>query len=340
MKSRELPIQDAVGLPLAYDLTEIIPGRRKGAVLRRGHILREADLAVLERIGKSSIRVLELEPGEVHEDEAALRLARLLAGPGLEVSLPGEAWADARASRAGLLKVDSERLLQINLVGELLVATRHDDSPVTEGDLVARAKVRGLVVREERLQEAARIAAEGPVFEVRPFRSFRAGLVITGREVYDGRVPDAFAPLLRSRLQEYDGSVVHVELVPDEAERIAGAVQAMLGRGVDLVLVTGGMSPDDSTPEGIRRAGAEVLFHGVPVSPGAMSMLAYAGEVPVVGVPAGLLARPRGFLDLLLPRILAGERIASGDVARYGHGGLCWACEPCAFPACPFGKGC
>lgn len=338
MKAREVPIEEAVGLPLAYDLTEVVPGQRKGAVLRCGHVVNEADLELLRRIGKRSIRVLELEPWEVHEDEAALRLARSLVGPGLEVSLPGEAWADVRATRPGLLKVDAERLLRVNMVGELLVATRPNNSPVKQGDLVARAKVLGLVVEEERLEQAVKLVNGRPLLEVLPFRSMAAGLVITGQEVYEGRVKDAFEPLLRRRLEEYGSQVTHVEIVPDDADMVAAAVRAMLERGVDLVLVTGGMSPDDSTPEGIRRSGAEVVFYGVPVSPGAMTLLAYAGEVPVVGVPAGLLARPRGFFDLLLPRLLAGEKLEARDAACYGHGGLCWACEVCVFPVCPFGK--
>lgn len=339
MKSREVRVEEAVGLPLAYDLTEIVPGRRKGAVLRRGHVIGERDLEVLRRIGKSSVLVLELEPGEVHEDEAALRLARSLAGPGLEVDLAGEAWADVRATRAGLLKVDAGRLLQVNMLGELLVATRPGNTPVKQGDRVARAKVLGLVVAEERLGQAARLAAHHPVLEVLPFRSLEAGLVVTGREVYEGRVKDAFAPLLRGRLEEYGSRLGHVELVPDEADRVAAAVRAMLDRGVGMVLVTGGMSPDDCTPEGIRRSGVEVVFYGVPVSPGAMTLLGYAGQVPVLGIPAGLLARPRGFFDLILPRLLAGERLVGEDVASYGHGGLCWGCEVCVFPACAFGKG-
>ena len=242
-------------------------------------------------------------------------------------------------SPVGGRRGEPARLRQVNSVGELLVATRQDNYPVKKGELVAKAKVLGLAAKEEKLESAARLAAGWPVLEVLPFRRLAAGLVITGWEVYEGRVKDAFAPLLRRRLEEYGSQVAHVEIIPDEADRVAAAVRAMLGRGVDLVLVTGGMSPDDSTPEGIRPSGAQVAFYGVPVSPGAMTLLAYVGAVPVAGIPAGLLARPRGFFDLLLPRLLAGERLGPQDAAGYGHGGLCWACEVCVFPACPSGKG-
>lgn len=339
MKTRDVPVDEAVGLVLAYDLTGIIPGRSKGAVLRRGHIIREDDLGLLRRIGKSRLKVLELGPDEVHEDDAARRLATLLAGPGCAVSMPGEAWADVRAERDGLLRVDVTRLLLINLDGELLVATRHNRSEVKAGELAAKVKVLGLAVARDRLDKAAAIASAGPVLEVVPFRAVRAAVVVTGREVYEGRVRDAFGPLLTERLVAYGGSVARLVIVPDEPGPVAEAVRAALDQGVDLVVVTGGMSPDDCTPEGIRLAGAKVAFYGAPVSPGAMTLLAYAGEIPVVGVPAGLLARPRGFFDVLLPRLLAGERLGPRDAAVYGHGGLCLGCETCVYPACPFGKG-
>lgn len=339
MKLREVRIEDAVGLPLAYDLTEIVPGERKGAVLRRGRRISAEDIPTLQRIGKSVVYVLELEKGEVHEDDAALRLATALSGPGVAVEMPGEAWADIRATLKGLLKVDAWRLRAINAIGDLLVATRHTNSNVAPGDLVAKAKVRGLIVEEARLTRAASIVGENPVIEVIPFRPVRAGVVVTGREVYEGRVQDAFTPLLATRLTEYDGTIADSVVVPDEVDEIASAILGMVARKVDMILVTGGMSPDDCTPRAIELSGARVVFYGAPVSPGAMTLLAYHGATPVLGVPAGILARPRAFLDLLLPRLLVGERLSPTDTAEYGHGGLCLGCKTCSFPLCPFGRG-
>ncbi|NLG80406.1 MAG: molybdopterin-binding protein [Firmicutes bacterium] len=339
MKLREVRIDDAVGLPLAYDLTEIVPGQRKGAVLRRGHRISAEDIPTLQRIGKSAVYVLELEKGEVHEDDAALRLASMLSGPGVKVEMPGEAWADVRATVKGLLKVDVRRLLAINTIGDLLVATRHTNSNVGPGDLVAKAKVRGLVVEEGRLARAADFVGGDPVIKVTPFRRVRAGVVVTGREVYEGRVQDAFTPLLTSRLAEYESTVAASVIVPDDADEIARAILAMLARDVDMVLVTGGMSPDDCTPRAIELCGARVVFYGAPVSPGAMTLLAYHGATPVLGVPAGILARPRAFFDLIIARLLAGESLSATEIAEYGHGGLCLGCKTCSFPLCPFGRG-
>ena len=339
MKVREIRVGDAsVGLTLAYDLTGITPGKEKGAVLRRGHVIREADIDLLRDIGKSRIKILELAPDEIHEDDAAQFLALALAGDGIEVKLPGEAWADLVASRTGLLKVDAVCLRRLNLLDDLIVATRHNNYPVAIGDTVAKAKVRGLVIQQAVLDEAKRLADSPKPLQVLPFRSFRGAAVITGREIYEGRKKDAFEPLLRQRLEEYGGSLVHSEIVPDDAREISRAITSALDSEVDIVFVTGGGSPDDSTSESVVRIADEVAFHGVPVSPGAMTILAYSNGTPILGVPGGLLARPRGFIDLVLPRLLAGDHLSREDIAHYGHGGLCLLCPTCVFPACPFGK--
>ena len=340
MKMREIAVGDAVvGLTLAYDLTGITPGKQKGAVLRRGHVLSESDLTILRDIGKSSIKILELDPDEVHEDEGAESLARMLAGDGIVVNLPGEAWADLVATRTGLLRVDADRLRRLNLMDDLIIATRHDSSPVQAGGTVGRAKVRGLTVRQAVLDDARVIAENSSrIMEVLPYRPVRAGDIITGREIYEGRKRDGFEPLLRRRVEEYGGTLVYMRIVRDEVTELSEAITTALAQDLDMLFVTGGGSPDDCTSESIARSADEVVFHGVPVAPGAMTVLAYAHGVPIVSVPAGLLARPRGFMDLLLPRLLAGLRPTKEEAADYGHGGLCLQCDVCVFPDCAFGK--
>lgn len=340
MKVREIPVGDAVvGLTLAYDLTGIEPGKTKGAVLCKGHVLTADDIELLRDIGKSRIKILDLAPDDVHEDDAAAFLAHLLAGPGIVVDLPGEAWADLVATREGLLKVDPQRLLSLNLLDDILIATRHTNVPVSSGEILARTKVRDLVVRREVLDQATQLAAgEKHVLHILPYRTVKTAAVITGREIFEGRKKDAFEPLLRRRIEEYGSELDHVEIVPDDAPDISRAIGTALAGGAELVFVTGGGSPDDSTAQAVVEATDEVVFHGAPVSPGAMSILAYSGDTPVLGVPAGLLARPRGFIDLVLPRLLVGERLTKEDAAAYGYGGVCLRCPTCVFPACPFGK--
>ncbi len=339
MKAHEIPIDSSVGLTLAYDLTGITPGKEKGAVLRRGHVIVDDDLELLRAIGKSHVKILELSQDDVHEDDAALRLAQALAGDNIEVTMPGEAWADLIASTDGLLKVDALRLGTLNRQDDILIATLHDNSPVTKGQTLARAKVRDLVVHRDVLTGAERIARDPrPIMQVSPFRVIRGAAVITGREIFEGRKPDAFEPLLRRRLEEWGSTLDWVRIVRDEIPDISEAVGAAVAAGLDLVFVTGGGSPDDCTSQAIAACADQVMFHGVPVAPGAMSMLAYAKGVPILGVPGGLLARSRGFFDLIVPRLLAGERPGADEVAECGHGGLCLRCRTCVFPACPFGK--
>jgi hypothetical protein len=128
---------------------------------------------------------------------------------------------------------------------------------------------------------------------------------------------------------------------PSAGEAIARTIQAFLKQGCDLLLLSGGMSvdPDDVTRHAIRRAGATEVHYGSAVLPGAMFLVAYLGEVPLLGVPACALHHPGTVLDLVLPRILAGEHMGKKELALLGHGGLCRDCSPCIYPHCPFGKG-
>jgi molybdopterin biosynthesis enzyme len=337
MKAQEIPIESAVGLTLAYDLTGITPGKEKGAVLRRGHVIREDDLELLRAIGKSRVKILELAQEDVHEDDAALRLAQALAGDNIEVMMPGEAWAD-------LIAAATVAQGRCRAAGNIEPPGRHSrrhppqQLPGRGGANVARAKVRDLVVHRDVLAEAERVARyPRPIVQVSPFRAVRGGAVITGREIYERRKPDAFEPLLRRRLEDWGSTLDWVRIVRDEVPDISEAVKAAVGAGVDLVFVTGGGSPDDCTSQAIAACADEVAFHGVPVAPGAMSVLAYTNGVPILGVPGGLLARSRGFFDLILPGSWpASDREPRGGPVRPRR--PLSALPTCVFPACPFGK--
>jgi molybdopterin biosynthesis enzyme len=135
--------------------------------------------------------------------------------------------------------------------------------------------------------------------------------------------------------------VAALNFAPDDPETINRAIRAHLARGCNLLLLTGGMSvdPDDVTRQGIQLAGATEMHYGAATLPGAMFLVAYLGEVPLLGVPACALHHRITALDLVLPRILAGERVGKADLALMGHGGLCRDCPECSYPHCPFGKG-
>jgi len=337
-----VPIEEAVGQVIAHDMTEIRPGQFKGPAFRKGHVIREEDLPHLRRLGKEHIYVLRIEPGEIHEDDAALRLATALAGPGVVFDpRPSEGKISLKAAFRGLLKVNVEALISFNLVPDLTCASRHGQTLVETGDIVAATRVIPLVVDEKAVNEGVRIAQEaGGVFSVKELSRPRVWMIITGNEVYHGLIEDKFAPILRKKLRNLECTPGDIYFAPDDREVIGRRIREALDKGAELVLVAGGMSvdPDDVSRMAIQDAGAEDVVYGTPVLPGAMLLCGRIGKVPVLGIPACVLFYNATVLDLLLPRVLAGEAITRKDLAAMAHGGLCLNCEQCRYPVCPFGK--
>ena len=340
---KTVKVEDAVGLKLAHDITEIRPGEFKGPAFRQGHAVCGDDLCHLQRLGKNHLYVIDLEEDEIHENEAAAILAGALAGKGIVwENNPREGKIDLYAGGHGLLKVDVPSLAAFNLVDEVMCATRHNNTPVKPGEKVAATRAIPLVMKRAAIERAAAIARQnGAVLSVAPLRQARAGLIITGNEVYHGLIQDRFAPILSRKVEALGSAVAAVNFLPDDAPAMARTIQDFLAQGCDLLLLSGGMSvdPDDVTRHAIRQAGATEMHYGSAVLPGAMFLVAYLGEVPLLGVPACALHHPVTVLDLVLPRILAGERIGKKELALLGHGGLCQDCPECSYPHCPFGKG-
>lgn len=342
---KRIRVEESVGCVLAHDLTKIVPGEFKGCRFKKGHIIQEEDIPELLNMGKEHIYVLELGPQDVHEDEAALRLARAAVGwesIGLKIGEPSEGRVNVIAEYPGLLKVNLSALKAINQIPEVILATLHNNYPVQGGQTVAGTRIIPVVTKEEYVARAEEICrAAGGILKILPYRSLRVGIITTGNEVYKGRIKDAFGPVVKAKIVQYGCRVEEEKIVPDDAMLISQAIKDMVGRGLELILVTGGMSvdPDDVTPLGIRLTGAEVVTYGAPVLPGAMFMLAYLKDVPLMGLPACVMYYRATIFDLVLPRILAGERLTKADIAGFAAGGLCLGCKECRYPACPFGKG-
>jgi molybdenum cofactor synthesis domain-containing protein len=336
-------IEDAIGLVLAHDVTEIRPGEFKGPAFRKGHRIGADDICHFQRLGKSHVYVLAVDADHLHENDAALAIAAALCGPGVGFDgEPKEGKLLLTAQRAGLLTVAVEALERFNRLGEIMCASRHTHTRVAAGDVVAGTRAIPLVIRKTVVQEAVAIAeAQSGIFSVRPLRQARAGVVITGNEVFHRLIEDRFEAIVRAKIADLGSETSEVTVAPDDPDIIAAEIRRLIGNGADLILTTGGMSvdPDDVTREGIRRAGGRADLYGAPVLPGAMLMVAEIEEVPVVGIPACAVHHQTTILDLVLPRILAGERLARDEIARLGHGGLCLDCPRCRYPLCPFGKG-
>ncbi|WP_417908739.1 molybdopterin-binding protein [Candidatus Electronema sp. PJ] len=338
---QQIPVAQAVGMVLPHDITEIVPGKSKGPAFRKGHIIQHADVERLRQLGKEHIYVLELSADEVHENEAALLMAAALAGSGVEYSDEvTEGKVSIKAAHDGLLKIDKEALFCFNLLGEVMCSTLHNHTPVKKGEQVAAVRLIPLVGERSLVMQAVAVAEETKIVQVLPLPKVKAGLVITGNEVFSGRIEDKFEAVLRSKLTALGSEVVYVGFAPDNAALIALEIKNCLEAGADLVITSGGMSvdPDDLTRTGIREAGAEDIVYGTPVLPGAMFLVGKIGTIPVLGLPACGMFHKITVFDLVLPRILTGEQLTREDLAAMGHGGLCRNCTICHYPVCNFGK--
>lgn len=341
MKTRKVKLEEAVGMILCHDITEIIPGERKGRAFPKGHRIREEDLERLRSLGKNHIYVLHMDGDDVHEDDAGRILGEVLAGDNIEVTEPYESRVNLHAAVGGLLKVNTKALYRMNRLDDVVASTLPNYSVVSKGEMVAGTKAIPLVVKRGIMDQVREIGKEeGAVVSVVPFRPVKVSLVITGTEVYKGIIQDAFQPVLREKVEALGGEVIDASYAPDDERMIRERIQRAIGLGSDIVLVSGGMSvdPDDVTPKAIRSV-AQVVKYGSPVLPGAMFMMSYIGDVAVIGIPAcGMYAKITVF-DLIYPRIAAGERIQKEDIIALANGGLCRKCESCRFPNCSFGRG-
>jgi formylmethanofuran dehydrogenase subunit E len=339
----KVPAEKAVGHLALHDMTQIIPGESKGPAFYHGQEIQVGDLCQLHRMGRYHIYVADRQADLedwVHEDEAALAFARGLAGPGVNFSGPArEGKINLRAERDGLLVVHRERLLQFNLMPEVICASRQSFRLIREGQVIAGTRAIPLFLAKQYFQRALAILEAGPVFEVRPLRRASVGILVTGTEVFRGLIQDQFAPIIQAKVEQLGSRVLDVMIAPDDREAIRQGVTDLLAKGIDLLVTTAGLSvdPDDVTRQGLIDAGAENLLYGVPVTPGAMTLLARIGKVQVIGVPACALHFKQTSFDLLLPRLLAGLAITREDLAAMGDGGICLECPTCTFPKCTFG---
>lgn len=339
---KKLTVKEAVGTVLAHDITEIRAGEFKGRAFKKGHIIREEDVCYLQRLGKEHLFVLNIADDEMHEDDAAYALANALMGEGVEIkSEPTEGKIDIIAVTDGLLKVNKDALHAFNMIGDVMCATLHSNTVVKKGQRVAATRAIPLIVKKDSVHAAVRIGEQaGKIIQVKEIRKPKAGVVITGNEVYHGRIKDAFSPIIKNKIEALGGELIGTYYAPDDESFIEARLRELINAGADLLVTTGGMSvdPDDVTRFAIKNLGAEDISYGSPVLPGAMFLVAYLGAIPVLGIPAcGMYAKTTIF-DLILPRVLAGERIGRIELAELGHGGLCMKCETCNYPGCPFGK--
>jgi len=342
---KQIKTVDAVGHILCHDITQIIKGVKKDVVYKKGHVVKEEDIAVLLSVGKENLYVWEKQEGILHENEAAEILYGLCKNKYMKPSPVKEGKIEVIADLDGLFKLDSDRLYKINSLGEMMIATRHGNTSVKKGDKLAGTRIIPLVIEEEKMKKAQEIGSDKPIMEILPFKHKKVGIVTTGSEVFYGRIKDTFGPVIIQKFSEFDSEILGQTIVDDNKKEITAAIISYIENGADIVVCTGGMSvdPDDCTPGAIKDTGADIITYGAPVLPGAMLLVSYydynGKRIPVLGLPGCVMYAKRTIFDLILPRIMAEDNITKSDIDKLGQGGLCLECKICTYPNCGFGKG-
>lgn len=338
---RKIPLTEAVGLPLAHDITEIRPEKGvKHRAFKRGHVVTEDDLERLRDLGKNYLYITGPEDTDVHEDDAALTVAPLAAGVGIDHEAePCEGKIAFRARHDGVFRVDADRLLAIHRLAIPALPTLPGNYPVRKGQTVAAFRIIPLTCERAILDAVVALLGE-PLLRVDPFIVRDAAILVTGTEVYEGRIEDGFIPRLTAAVAGYDVPIATSAVVPDDRAVIASHIEQMAAQ-CGLVMVTGGTSvdPDDVTTAAMRDAGVEFAVKGMPVQPGNNFTIGYLGETAVCAIPAATLFFKATAFDIFLPRMLAGERIGVEQIAAMGLGGLAQPGTDACFPNATFGAG-
>lgn len=336
---KKVEVERAVGMTLCHDITAIRDGF-KGAAFKRGQVVTEEDIPKLLDIGKRTVFVWEENKGEIHEEDAARRLAAMVPVAHARYTGPSEGKMLLVAEERGMLRVDTELLRELNSIGDITVATLPDHYPVEPGARLASMRIVPLVTEEARIAKAEALCKGRTLLELLPYRPMKIGILITGSEIYSGRIQDKFEPVLRQKLKAYPSEIVGLTVCDDDLSMIAAAAKTHLDNGADVLIFTGGMSvdPDDLTPAAIRLLGAEIVSHGVPSQPGNMTLAAYLGKTAILGVPGAAISLPTTVFDVLLPQVFTGKRLTKAELARLGEGGLCQLCAACHYPNCTFGR--
>ena len=336
---RKVKVEDAVGLTLCHDITAMYDGF-KGPLFRRGHVIEEADIPRMLDIGKQTVFIWEPEAGEIHEEDAARRMAAVMPVAHGHYEGPSEGKMVLRADCAGMLRVDTVLLRRLNSIGDITISTLPDHYPVLSGARIASMRIVPLVTQEAQIRELETLCRERALFDLLPYQPRRAGIIITGSEVYHGRIQDKFEAVARKKLANYPCEIVGVAICDDDLEMLTGQARRLMDEGADLLIFSGGMSvdPDDLTPSAIRALGAEVVSHGVPSQPGNMTLVAYLGDTAILGIPGASIVMPTTIFDVVLPQIFAGVKFTREELTGLGNGGLCQQCGACHFPNCSFGR--
>ena len=326
---KKINVRNAEGYELCHDITQILPGEFKGAKFLRGHIIKKEDIEVLISLGKANIFVMEEEDREknlIHENDAAMFIVEKLNldKEFFEISSIREGKINITAKEDGILKIDVNTLNKINKIGEIILVTKYNNSYIKKGENVAATRVIPLLIEKSQLDEMKEIVKDRNVLTFKKIdKNKKLALITTGNEVYNGIIKDKSKEALLKKYKKYELNDMEQVFSPDDKDTIKKYIKKFENEK-DIIMCTGGMSidPDDVTPSAIRESNWEIVTYGTPVLPGAMFMLAYKGEKVLIGLPGGVVFSEKTVFDVLLPRILANDRITKQEIIEMGHGGL------------------
>ena len=325
MKFGPIPLSEAKGKILGHN----IAGANGQRLLRKGKPLTEEDLEKLRLLGRSSVYVAELEPTDVEENSAARRVAKAICGPGLHIVGAASGRANLLADKMGILKIDINRLAQINEYKGITLATLITHSPVQARQMVATVKIIPYAVPESSVNIVEAISSRaGPIVRVDALSHQAVGLILSGSTSIHEKLVADFAPL-RDRILKLGSSIVRTDFVAldDESDEaaLASMLKQQLASGIRMILLAGEtaiMDEHDILPRAVERAGGYVESVGAPVDPGNLLMIAYVEDVPIVGAPGCARSRKTNIVDWILPRLLVGDKLTRKDIVELGHGGL------------------
>lgn len=339
---KKVAVEEAVGLPICHDMTRVVPGSFKGVAFKKGHIIKSEDIPVLKSMGKENIYVGEIPEGFLHENECAERIAKAICSSSqFEFSEASEGKINICSKLSGLLKIDVDKLYELNSIEHISISTVFDNIVVRKDEKVASERIIPLLTREDNIKRVEELCSSGKVFSIKPFLERKVHLLITGNEVYKGIIKDRFYEVLAPKVRNYGCEIVKVKKAPDDKEWIKDEIRESLSEGAEMIICTGGMSvdEDDLTPVAIKEECDRLVVHGVPVQPGNMFLLAFKGKVPVMGLPASVMFYENTIFDIVFPRQACGEEPDRSFFTRLAVGGLCYFCSSCHYPNCSFGKG-
>jgi molybdenum cofactor cytidylyltransferase len=325
MKFEPVPLSEAKGKILGHN----IAGANGQRLLRKGRPLTEEDLEKLRTRGRRSVYVAEIEPDDVEENEAARRVAEAICGPALHITGIGSGRANLLADAVGVLRIDVDRLVQINECNGITLATSVTHTPVHPHQIVATVKIIPYAVPEATVNRVEAISNESSsIVRVDTLPSHSVGMILSGSTSMHEKLVADFAPL-RDRIEKLGSSVTRTDFVAleDESDEVtlASMLKQQLASGIRMILLAGEtaiMDDQDILPRAVERAGGHVESVGAPVDPGNLLMVAYIEDVPIVGAPGCARSRKTNIVDRILPRLLVGDKLTRRDIVELGHGGL------------------